>query len=105
MSAGFVPLSVRLKHSLKQLLPARAQVRYLVFRNSAHYPHHVFIEPTTRCNLKCVHCGRTYWKDRDHKRDLSFDLYTKIVRQLKEKGVGGITLQGAGEPLLHKEHL
>ena len=60
MSHRSAPLSARIKHSIKGLLPARLNARYQAFRNAPHYPHHVFIEPTTRCNLKCIHCGRTY---------------------------------------------
>jgi len=96
-------IKTRIKHLVKIYLPASLKVRYLLSVNPPRYPQHVFIEPTTRCNINCVYCGRSYWKSRDPKRDLSFDLYKKILRQLVEKGVKGITLQGGGEPLLHRD--
>ena len=102
--SGLTPsVKTRVKHFLKPYFTASFRMRSLLRRNAPHYPRHVFIEPTTRCNLKCIHCGRTYWKNRDPKRDLSFELYKKILTQLSEKDVAGISIQGAGEPLMHKD--
>lgn len=83
-------------------LPSVFRARLKAWRNPTRYPKMVFIEPTTRCNLKCTHCGRTYWKDRSKIRDMEFETFAKLVAELKELGVPAITIQGLGEPLMHK---
>ena len=37
------------------------------------------IECTTRCNLRCIMCGHTYWKE--EARDLSFEDFKKAIVQ------------------------
>jgi radical SAM protein with 4Fe4S-binding SPASM domain len=68
-----------------------------------HFPTHLFIEPTTQCNLKCLHCGRTYWKERDQYRDMDLEMFKSLVSEAAELGVNAITIQGLGEPLLHPQ--
>ena len=93
----------RVKNALLYVLPARLEASFRARTNPPHFPRHVFLEPTTQCNLKCLHCGRTYWKERDQARDLDLNLYKKSVDQLKEAGIRYITIQGLGEPLLHPD--
>ncbi len=64
------------------------------------YPKHMFLEPTIRCNLRCVMCGTTYW-NRPPKKDMSLELFKRILGQAK--GLESITIQGAGEPLFHRD--
>jgi len=59
------------------------------------------IEPTTRCNLKCPMCWRTYIKPvRDI--DLTFENYKKIIDQVANTLLF-LFLWNWGEPLLHKD--
>lgn len=104
-------LTNRVKHFAKELLfgtvwrmlPASYRATFEARRRPYYFPKHIFIEPSTRCNLKCLHCGRTHWRERDQERDLDFELFKRSVDQLKEVGSTAITLQGLGEPLMHKD--
>lgn len=62
-------------------------------------PPVVHIEPTVRCNLKCVHCDVTYW-DRMCP-DLTFDGFKHIIDQMPD--LNRVILHGMGEPLLNKD--
>lgn len=103
----------QIKHSLKQslahyerfvsLLPKSLQPSVHAKMRRHHFPIHLFIEPTTQCNLKCLHCGRTYWKERDQHRDMDLEMFKALVTEAAELGVNSITIQGLGEPLLHPQ--
>lgn len=103
--------ATRVKHAVKMFylrhvitwLPAEKQLSLGARRRPVHFPRHVFIEPTTQCNLKCLHCGRTYWKERDQYRDLDLETFKRVVAELAGMGVRVITIQGVGEPLLHPD--
>ena len=43
------------------------------------YPSYLEIETTTRCNLKCIMCEHTYWKEQN--RDMTFEQFKYIVDQ------------------------
>lgn len=60
------------------------------------------IETTTNCNLKCIHCERTYWPVQKYK-DMTFEEFKKIIDPLKN--VKSISLTGIGEPLLNRDLL
>lgn len=65
------------------------------------YPPYLEIEVTTRCNLKCVFCERTYWQEAN--RDMSFEEFRSIINQFpKLKWIG---LTGIGESFLNKDFL
>jgi MoaA/NifB/PqqE/SkfB family radical SAM enzyme len=57
------------------------------------------IEPTTRCQLKCVICPKTVYTDDWLIGDMPLSVYEKISRYFHL--VQTIHLQGWGEPLLH----
>lgn len=59
-------------------------------------PIHIQIEPTTRCNLKCLTCSRI--EVIKHPRDMSLEDFRVIVDTIRPKK---ITLSGQGEPLLN----
>ncbi len=61
-------------------------------------PKSVKIELTARCNFKCSFCATGY-KLRD-KRDMDFDFYVGLVKQLKEAGVEEIGVFYLGESFL-----
>lgn len=57
------------------------------------------IEPTSRCQLRCIMCPRTVFSDEWINGDMSLSVYKKISRYFHL--VDDIHLQGWGEPLLH----
>ncbi|HUW62279.1 MAG TPA: radical SAM protein [Candidatus Bathyarchaeia archaeon] len=97
----FATIKARVKTALWPLLPASYRARRIALATPAHYPHHVYFEPTTRCNLGCLFCRRTHWKARDKQRDFSIDMFKKAATELREAGVAGLTLQNLGEPLMY----
>jgi radical SAM protein with 4Fe4S-binding SPASM domain len=102
-------LMTRMKHFIKtralstlsRTVSDSAHASLVARARKPHYPELVFVEPTTQCNLKCLHCGRTYWKERDQHRDIDFDLFRRTADELGRLGVQWMTIQGLGEPLLH----
>ncbi|MBI3812641.1 MAG: radical SAM protein [Nitrospirae bacterium] len=62
-------------------------------------PRVVHIEPTVRCNLKCVHCDVTYW-DRMCP-DLTYEGFRHIIDQMPD--LNRVIMHGMGEPLLNKD--
>jgi radical SAM protein with 4Fe4S-binding SPASM domain len=64
------------------------------------YPQNVQIEPTNRCNQRCIMCPRNTRLDVPI-GDLSLDNFKKIIDKLPV--IGNLQLNGLGEPLLNKE--
>lgn len=62
-------------------------------------PSVAHIEPTIRCNLKCIHCDHTYW-DRTCP-DLTYDGFRRIIDQMPD--LNRVIMHGMGEPLLNKD--
>lgn len=59
------------------------------------------IEPTSRCQLKCIMCPRTIFTDEWVNGDMPLSVYKKISSYFHL--VDDIHIQGWGEPLLHPE--
>ena len=59
----------------------------------------LYLEVTNRCNLLCETCPRTF-EDLEPPRDLSMEMFTKIVDQVPN--VKRVVLHGVGEPMLVK---
>ncbi|MBN1902563.1 radical SAM protein [Candidatus Sumerlaeota bacterium] len=59
-------------------------------------PHSIWIEPTSRCNARCIHCHHHY---KTFGTDMSSEVYHKI-RDILLKDVRNVTLTGYGEPLM-----
>lgn len=57
------------------------------------------IEPTSRCQLKCVMCPRTAFSDAWESGDMPLSVYRRVSEQFHL--VDDVHLQGWGEPLLH----
>ena len=57
------------------------------------------IEPTTKCNLRCTFCERTYWKQPNE--DLTYADFEKIISGFKY--LRTVDLTGIGETLMNKE--
>jgi radical SAM protein with 4Fe4S-binding SPASM domain len=88
-------------------------VRYLYFRYQFNlasnqkkvfdYPPYLLIEPNAACNLKCPMCfqiDKTFTR-KPFMGIMKWDLFTKVVDEANEIGVGAITLASRGEPLMH----
>jgi MoaA/NifB/PqqE/SkfB family radical SAM enzyme len=64
------------------------------------FPPFLEIEPTTVCNLKCVCCEHTYWKEPS--KNMSFEQFKKIFDDFgKPKWLG---LTGIGSSYLNKDY-
>ena len=64
-------------------------------------PRNIFLEVTNRCNIGCLHCGRTYWdayKKSDFTGDITLGLVKKMFPYLIRATVVGAT--GFGWPFL-----
>jgi len=61
-------------------------------------PTHIWIEPTSRCNTRCKHCGHYY---HDFGEDMGEDIYQKIKNSILND-VKRIDLFGYGEPFIAK---
>ena len=72
-------------------------------------PYVVYIEPTNCCNFKCLFCptsdSKLLKKVGRANATLSFDLYKKIIDDIKESGtkLRLLSLYKDGEPLLHPD--
>ncbi len=60
-------------------------------------PDKIIIEPTNRCNIRCIMCGRTYFKT--PQGDIDLRTYEKVLSSIRIPL--SIFLFGLGEPLLH----
>ena len=67
------------------------------------YPPYLLIEPNAACNLRCPMCfqiDKTFTR-KPFMGVMKWDLFTKVVDEANEIGVGAITLASRGEPLMH----
>lgn len=65
------------------------------------YPRYIQLEPTNRCNQKCIMCPRNEPDYDVPFGDMSFKDYIKILDQIPY--ISNMQLNGLGEPLLHPE--
>ena len=93
-------IPVHLVQFLKTSFLARILTRRYIFRQN----YAVCFEFTTRCNLRCKMCSHTYDKHLQI-ADIDFDLFKKIVEDVKNLGDKKISFvaTGLGEPLLYKK--
>ena len=86
------------------------KLRFIEYENRIEiYPNihslsKVYIEPTSKCNLKCQTCVRNTWNE--PMGDMDIKLFDTIIGQLKEFGaLRTVMLGGFGEPTFHKDIL
>ncbi|MEA4848334.1 MAG: radical SAM protein [Clostridiaceae bacterium] len=79
--------------------PQRAEV--CSKRYDCNIPNVILMDPTTKCNLKCIGCWAAEY---DKSASLSFDDLDRIIIQGKELGVYMYIYSG-GEPLVRKDDL
>lgn len=63
-------------------------------------PATVEISPTNACNQRCRYCYA--WRESRPREFLRDDILIACFDQLADASVGGVVIQGTGEPLLHK---
>lgn len=70
----------------------------------------VFVETSSRCNLKCVYCNRTKSSYPSKNKDMSFECFKAILENIESCKVKGqlshkpnVYLHGYGEPTLNKD--
>jgi radical SAM protein with 4Fe4S-binding SPASM domain len=66
---------------------------------SDFYPHHLLIETTTRCNLRCKQCARL--ADKYALADLEMEMFSRLSPLFPH--VREVALYGHGETFLHKQ--
>ncbi len=86
-------------HDYRAAWEARPQTK-----DAGSFPLHLDIDPTSRCNLRCSMCPRTYLKDKGAPfplGDISFDFYARLITEGAANGLQSIKLNFLGEPLLY----
>lgn len=62
----------------------------------------VYVEPTTRCNLRCSTCVRNVWEE--PLGDMEMETYRRLVEGLRSvHSLRKMSFWGYGEPLLHPD--
>lgn len=59
----------------------------------------LYLEPTSRCNLRCAMCFRNSWID-EAEGDMSMDTFEQVLDHMPP-GVETVFFGGMGEPLVH----
>jgi spore coat polysaccharide biosynthesis protein SpsF (cytidylyltransferase family)/MoaA/NifB/PqqE/SkfB family radical SAM enzyme len=68
----------------------------------ASYPVSVELSLTDACQLRCVWCSDFNLRQRDN-ATMSLEKVTELLRDLKQGGTRGVTIEGGGEPTLHPD--
>lgn len=67
-------------------------------------PFFFWVEPTNACNLKCISCPQSIEQNKRVKKGfMSFNLYQRLIDEIKTLNPKAITLHLGGEPLLHPD--
>jgi len=66
-------------------------------------PFTLDINPTDKCNLRCIHCWQRAFKKIDSNYELSDEKLLEIVKEAIKFGVEEFEITGGGEPLMRKE--
>jgi len=73
-------------------------------RPNLHSLARVYIEPTSRCNLRCRTCIRKTWNEPLGEMDL--ETFDRLIAQLKRfEYLDSVMFGGFGEPMIHKDIL
>ena len=97
---------------MREFLKRRCDPRFFLYRlkwNHAHrldwvlpFPTNIDIEPTGRCNLKCVMCPQAFeGVSAEDARMIDLGLVRKVVDEAAANGVYSIKFTWRGEPALH----
>ncbi|MEM2979585.1 MAG: tungsten cofactor oxidoreductase radical SAM maturase [Methanomassiliicoccales archaeon] len=73
--------------------------RYILHR-ATHDVRKIFLEVTTRCNLRCASCIRHAWDE--ELTDMSYDTFCSVLKSIQNlPEVKEVHFGGFGEPLMH----
>ena len=90
---------------------AKMYLKYIRLQNIIKYRnkdmfHYVSIELTRTCNRRCVYCPISLHPSFGENSQMSFELYSKIIKELKKmKYRGTISFTGFYEPLMFKKFM
>lgn len=93
---------VAMRQRVAELLPGVTKSRIRAWAHPPVYPTILQMEPTRRCNLRCVMCALTQFYHNDKTQDMTLEDFKRIVSQLP-KTTHTVTIQGTGEPLLNRD--
>ena len=91
---GYVRFPERLKNKIKAEKSGFTKERDFL-------PMILDVEPTSRCNFRCIMCQLTDWKHGKRADDLGYDDFVRLIDS--QYGLVEVKLQGMGEPLLNKD--
>jgi len=74
---------------------------FLMNEKFVPYPERIELEPTTKCNFKCLKCESAYWDI--PQRDMTFDEFKHIVDQFPT--LKAISISGIGHNWLNKDYM
>ena len=75
-------------------------IRARTTRAMVHRLRKVYVEPTTRCNLRCRTCMRKSWDE--PAADMTMETYGRLLDSLRAvRTVKCVAYWGIGEPLMH----
>jgi len=66
-------------------------------------PFTLDINPTDKCNLRCIHCWQRAFKKIDSSYELSNEKLLQTIKEAIKIGVEEFEITGGGEPLVRKE--
>lgn len=66
-------------------------------------PFTLDINPTDKCNLRCIHCWQRAFEKVDSNYELPDEKLLEFVKEALELGVEEFEITGGGEPLMRKE--
>jgi MoaA/NifB/PqqE/SkfB family radical SAM enzyme len=66
-------------------------------------PFTLDINPTDRCNFKCLHCWQRAFKKIDSSYELSDRKLVEVVKEALKFGIEEFEITGGGEPMMRKE--
>ncbi|MBK5252364.1 MAG: radical SAM protein [Peptostreptococcaceae bacterium] len=86
---------------LNAYLYGRPEAKRAEDENDCNIPWAILMDPTTRCNLKCIGCWAAEYNKKD---ELDFDTLDRIIRE--GKGIGTyMYIYSGGEPTMRKDDI
>jgi len=105
--AGAIMIVAQKKQSTKKISFTEKNIKRnkLIDILPAKLPLGLCIEPTNKCNFRCIQCpvsSDEFSKIVGKRKQMSMRLYKKIIGDIKKMGrLNNLNLYGDGEPLLH----
>ncbi len=100
---GKAPAHIKKERKLPSLLQIKIAKRRLNKKEIMPLPLKLQIEPTTKCNYKCVTCSRTSLPLSRQNKDMPLRDFISITEQVPN--LKSVHLQGLGEPFLTADFL